>query len=325
MPSLIQLSYALKLSELRHFGQAAEACGVTQPTLSQQLQKLEDEIGLILFDRTKKPILATPEGALYLKQARQLLVEHERLDALARQVRSRDQYSGQFKLAVIPTVAKDLLPLMIGRFSKQYPRVTLFIEETKTDRIIEQLALDQIDGAILATPLPVQDLHVVPLYYESFFAYFSPGHVLAKKSHVKKEDLDASELWMLQDGHCFKDQVLQFCSLKKSGNSDSPVSPAQGNVFFQSGSLDTLRSLVRLHQGFTLLPELMVSSLPKREVDEQVRPFKRPAPAREVSLVYRRGHWKLNLLKAIQTAVEQSLPSGMARRPGKDIQVFEVC
>lgn len=317
MPTLIQLQYALAVQNHRHFGQAARACRVTQPTLSQQLQKLEDEVGIILFDRTKKPILPTPEGERFLGQARNVLREHDKLLHVSKQAKS-GEVAGDFCLGVIPTVASCFLPMFVPPFSRRFPHVTLYIEELKTETILNDLANDRLDGAILATPVDGIDFKVHPLYYEPFLAYFAAGHELLKSPYISRSQLDPSEMWLLQDGHCFKDQVLNFCSLPL--NKESSVS----NIHFQSGSLDTLRQLVHKSEGYTLIPALMALALRRDEQLAHVRPFKAPVPTREIGLMYRRGHWKLGILRAIEDTVTEILPKGVFQERQKTYRVLDV-
>jgi LysR family hydrogen peroxide-inducible transcriptional activator len=317
MPTLTQLRYALAVEEHRHFGKASRACEVTQPTLSQQLQKLEDEVGVILFDRTKKPILPTPEGARFLEQARIVLREQEKLLNVARQSRA-GMLTGDFKLAVIPTVASDLLPLMLKPFAQTHPGVSLFVEEMKTETILSELANDRLDGAILATPIAGTDLKVHPLYYEPFYVYLSGGHALLKRSEISRDQLDAAEMWLLQDGHCFKDQVVNYCALPRAGEA------ALGNVHFQSGSLETLRRMVQSSQGHTLIPAMMAFSIRKQERDAHVRAFKAPSPAREISLIYRRDHWKLAILRALEETIAANLPPSIRQHREKGVKVLAV-
>lgn len=324
MPTLIQLEYALAVDKLRHFGKASDACHVTQPTLSQQIQKLEDELGIILFDRTKKPTLPTPEGVRFLEQARVVLQENLKLIEISKQVHEGVP-SGDFRLAVIPTIASYLLPYFVGPFSKKFPKVKWNIEETKTETILEHLDLDKIDAAILATPIVetggrVYQHKVHPLYYEPFFAYFSKGHRLLARRQIEATDLDPNEMWLLQDGHCFKDQVLSFCGLQAQ---DKKLT-ASPRIRFQSGSLDTLRRLVQKGDGFTLIPAMMALELRKDERDAHVRGFKNPIPTREVSLIYRRDHWKLSIIKAIEKTVIESIPSSIARTPERSQKVLDV-
>ena len=290
---------------------------MSQPTLSQQLQKLEDEAGIILFDRTKQPILPTPEGERFLAQARVVLREHDKLIHLSKQTPD-GKLRGEFRLGIIPTVASDLLPLFLQPFSTQFPEIELTIDEFKTETLLEELQADRLDGAILATPVSgSESLHVHPLYYEPFLAYFSPGHPLLKKTKIDRNSLDPKEMWLLQDGHCFKDQVIDYCarSSKKLGGAHPQ---------FRSGSLDTLRKLVQAYQGYTLLPALMAEHLSKREQEAQIRAFENPAPTREVSLVYRRDHWKLALLKALETTLVAHLTPAVSETRNKNQTVLEV-
>jgi LysR family hydrogen peroxide-inducible transcriptional activator len=318
MPTWVQLQYALAVEKHRHFGKASQECHVTQPTLSQQLQKLEDEVGIILFDRAKKPILPTPEGQRFLEQAKIVLREQERLMQVAKQSQS-GAVSGDFRLAVIPTVASDLIPLFLKPFARSYPHVKLFIEELKTETIVQELSTDHLDGAILATPvMGTEGFKSHPLYYEPFYAYFSAGHPLLKHAEIARSQLDTKEMWLLQDGHCFKDQVLNYCA--RPGAPE----PTGGNIHFQSGSLDTLRRLVQANQGYTLLPAMTALSLPKREQEAHLRPFKRPFPTREISLIYRRDHWKLAVLRAIEDTITQSLPKYLSHVSEKSMKVIEI-
>jgi LysR family hydrogen peroxide-inducible transcriptional activator len=317
MPTLTQLQYALAVEKHRHFGHASKACRITQPTLSQQLQKLEDEVGIILFDRTKKPILPTPEGRRFLEQARIVLHEEEKLLQVAKQSKS-GAVSGDFRLAVIPTVASDLLPLFLRPFAEKFPDVRLFVEEMKTETILSELAEDHLDAAILATPIEGADFKVHPLYYEPFYVYFSSGHELLKQPTIGRTDLDAKQMWLLQDGHCFKDQVVNYCSLPQAGTA------ALGNIHFQSGSLDTLRRLVQNSRGYTLIPAIMALSIKKSEREAHIRPFKTPTPTREISLIYRRDHWKLSIIRAIEETIGRNLPEGIGQEPGKTMRVLEV-
>jgi LysR family hydrogen peroxide-inducible transcriptional activator len=227
--------------------------------------------------------------------------------------------AGDFRLAVIPTIASYLLPRFLKSFSKEFAKVELYVEEMKTGTILSELQSDRLDGAILATPIQAKDFKIHPLYYEEFFVYFSGGHPLLKKSQISRQELDSGELWLLQDGHCFKDQVLGFCSLP------SGFEATMANIHFQSGSLDTLRRLVKSNQGYTLIPAMMALSLDAKEYAAHVRPFKTPSPVREVSFVYRRDHWKLEIVKAIEDSVRHALPSEIHQKQEKNQLVLDFC
>ena len=317
MPSLIQLEYLVAVSDHKHFGKAAYACHVSQPTLSQQIQKLEEGLGILVFDRTKKPVMCTPEGEAFLEQARLILREHKRLFEIAK-ANSRE-VAGEFRLAVIPTVAATLLPAFLAHFSRKYPKAELYIEELTTEAIMESMKRDKLDAGILATPLPEAGFEETPLYCEPFKLYLSQGHPLLKKSACLKGDVGGEGLWLLRDGHCFKDQVLRYCAL------DGAARPHFRNVHFQSGSLDTLRRLVQEGHGYTLIPALMTGSMPKAELEAHVRPFQAPEPAREISLVCRRRHWKTSILEALRTSIAANLPKEVKAIRKDRLHILDVC
>jgi len=317
MPSLVQLEYIVAVADSQHFGKAAQACHISQPTLSQQIRKVEEELGIIIFDRVKKPVVLTPEGESFVEQARLILREHNRLKEMAKN--RANEVSGKFQLAVIPTVSTTLVPHFVKFFSENYPKVDLYIDELKTDAILETLRLDQLDAGILATPLPTEGFHEEPLYYEPFKLYLSKGHPLLKKQTCRQSDLDGTGLWLLSDGNCFKDQVLQYCSLPDDNT------PIFRNIHFKSGSLDTLRRLVRQGYGYTLIPSFMTSFMGETEVKAHVRSFSTPEPAREISLVTRRGHWKKNITRALRDSILKNLPEGMHAKKSKAIEVLGLC
>lgn len=317
MPSITQLEYAIAVDEHRHFGRAAQSCHVSQPTLSLQLSKLEDELGLILFDRLHKPILPTPSGEAFLAQARSVVREFQRLNHWATH-RKDGKPGGEFRLGIIPTIASHLLPLFIGRQSSEYSAVELHIEELKTDTLVEELRHDRLDGAILVTPLPQAGFKEHPLYYEEFYLYCATGHPLLKRKTIPVKELDGSQMWMLKDGHCFRNQVVNFCSI------DATFDSVLHNIHFQGGSLETLRNLVRQHKGYTMIPALMLHQLDPAEVRAQVRPFSHPVPTREVSLVYRRDHWKLDTIKGIEESIRASLPPGIRTEKSREQRVLSI-
>lgn len=317
MPTLSQLQYVLAVERYRHFGKAADACHITQPTLSQQIQKLEDELDIIVFDRIQKPIIPTEEGRVFIQQAKLVVREFQRL--VYRSKKGAEGLEGEFRLAIIPTIASFLIPFFVRHFSQACPRVELFIEELKTDTILEELKADRLDGAILATPLPQQGLKEHPLFYESFLLYLSEGHPLLKNKTLSREDLDGAQMWMLQDGNCFKNQVASFCSI--SPRQDTVLK----NIHFQSGSLQTLRNLVRTGEGYTMIPYLMTLLMSDEERKNHVRSFRSPVPTREVSFVYRRDHWKLDMIAAIEKSIVASLPKGLSSKKTSEQLILEHC
>lgn len=316
MPSLTQLEYVVSVDKHRHFGKASKASHISQPTLSQQIQKLEEELDITIFDRIQKPIVPTEEGAKFIEQARVVLREHQRLLYLTKN--QKKNLSGTFRLAIIPTISTYLVPLFLKTFVERCPGVELYIDELKTETIIEYLKEDRLDAAILATPLGESGLKEHPLYYESFALYASHAHELLKKKSISVKDLERDQMWMLKDGNCFKNQVSSFCS----------VSPTQDNVFpnvhFQSGSLDTLCHIIQKNQGYTLIPELLMTMMAPSEIKNFVRFFTSPEPTREVSVVYRRDHWKQEILKEIENAVLETLPASTLEKSKKGSKILPV-
>jgi LysR family hydrogen peroxide-inducible transcriptional activator len=318
MPTLTQLEYVLSVERNRHFGKAAKACHISQPTLSQQIQKLEEELGITIFDRIQKPVIPTLPGRRFLDQARIVIREHERLLSIA--AKKDAGLRGEFRLGIIPTVSSHLVPRFVSDFSGKFPGVRLFIDELKTESILEDLRADRLDGAILATPLHKNGLKETPLYYEPFLLYLCRQHPLLKKSQLTPADLDGAEMWMLNDGHCFRTQIVNFCSLAPNGGA------VFKNVHFQSGSLDTLRNIVQNNRGYTMIPALMAQGMSAAELQAHVRPFRAPIPTREISLVYRRESWKTEMLHAIAETIMRNLPAELAspKQSAKQI-VLEIC
>jgi LysR family hydrogen peroxide-inducible transcriptional activator len=313
MASLTQLEYLVAVSKFKHFGKAAQACHVSQPTLSMQLQKLEEEYGVIFFDRSKQPILPTPEGEPLIEQAKTVLREARRLEYLSKNRKKGP--TGEFRLALIPTLAPYLSPLFLGKFAKLYPDVHLLIQELTTENVIEALEEDRIDAAILATPLKRDHLVEKPIFYEPFLVFTHPGHVLSKKKEVNESELDAKDIWLLAEGHCLRNQVVRVCSLRgRSG-----VFP---NVEFESGSLETVIRMVEQGHGYTLLPYL--ATLNQRSNHGVLKSFSTPTPSREVSLVYRRTQFKAPVLDALFQLIRDSIPRELPREMTQQVQVIKI-
>lgn len=312
--TLTQLEYVLAVNKFRHFGKAARSCFVTQPTLSMQLQKLEDELGLVIFDRSKSPILPTPEGERIIDQARAVVREASRLLALVQQ--SKDELAGDFRLAVIPTLSTYILPLFLQHFVDKHPKVHLIIEEAKTDAIVEMLAEDEIDAGLLVTPLHDDTLIERVLFYEPFYLFVAPDHPLARRKRVREDDLDLGEIWLLNKGNCFRDQVIHICS-------ESRKEEVGGNIRFESGNLETLKNMVLASSGYTILPHLAVSQLsPQRR--RLIREFHPPVPTREVSLVHARSVLKERLIGALEQTILEKLPRELQAIDPKDVEVVEI-
>lgn len=299
--SLTQLEYVVAIDEYRNFAKAAESCFVTQPTLSMQLKKLEEELGTGIFDRSRQPIIPTDTGAAIIAQAREVLREARKLESLALSVGR--QYEGSLSVGIIPTLAPYLMPYFIGPFLKRYPKVQLKIQEMKTEDIVAALQRDKLDGGLLATPLHEAGLTEDVLFYEEIFVYGQAGHPLLQKKQLDPKDLLRQDIWMLTQGNCFRNQIINICSME-AGNK---------HLQYESGSLETLRKMVETEGGFTLLPELAVLELSTREM-VRVVPFRKPRPLREVSLVYTRSVLKRNLLEALKQEILSCLPKELQNR-----------
>lgn len=294
--TLTQIRYALAVDEARSFRVAAAQCHVSQSGLSMQLQKLEELLGVTLFDRSRKPIVTTDVGRDALAQMSTILRETERLGQI---VSEETEPAGLFRLGVIPTLSSSIVPLFLPDFITRYPRVELTLEELKTEDIITRLSLDQIDAGILATPLHTPGIHETPLGLESFFAYLPPGDALLKKSRVTQADLGKRQLWVMPEGHCFRTQVLSYCGREKGRPS--------GPVHFESGSFQTLISLVDDGLGATVIPALVSRRLPKKKRAEQLRPLVSPSPVREIGLVRSRKDLRRRVSDALSEMIRDKL------------------
>lgn len=289
--TITQLKYLLSVAEHRNFTQAAEHCFVTQPTLSMQIQKLEDELDLQIFDRTKKPIEITRVGAMILEQAKHIVDEASRISDIVDQ--QKGFIGGDFTIGVIPTVMPTLLPLFLRAFNNKYPKVNLIIKEENTATIIKNLHEGKLDAAIAATPLENDGLVERPLYYEPFVAYLNHNNSLLEKKELNTEDLDDQNILLLKDGHCFRDGILNICGGLKTNNSGFNI---------ESGSFETLINLVDEGLGMTLLPYLNTRNLSDSK-KSNIRSFKNPSPAREISLIYHKNELKLHISEALRDVI----------------------
>lgn len=315
MSTLTQLEYLLAVDSERHFGNAARICHVSQPSLSAQIQKLEEELGVVIFDRSRKPILATQAGKEIIAQARSVLREHKKIKAIANEKAMVPR--GEFELAVIPTLASYVIPLFIGAFGQLFPEVDLGIHEHKTEDIVRMLHNDELDAGLLVTPLNDDSLIERHLYYEPFYCYLNAGHPLRKMTEIGEGDLNDADLWLLSEGHCFRSQVLRICSKgEKRG-----VFP---NIRFEGGSLDTLIKLVRNNSGFTLLPQMAVDGLPEEEAEDHVKSFRKPVPTREVSLVYNRTFLKETIINALEACIIEHLPGHIRSLKRQQVNVVDI-
>ncbi|MFD2514600.1 hydrogen peroxide-inducible genes activator [Pontibacter locisalis] len=309
--TLIQLEYLLAVDTYRHFATAAEHCFITQPTLSMQLQKLEDELGVLLFDRSRVPVRPTEIGKEIIAQARVVVSESKKIQDIVQG--QKQELSGELRIGVIPTLAPYLIPLFITSFLDKHPNVRVVVQELLTDQITEKLKHEQLDVGLLVTPLDDKSIKELPLFYESFVTYINPKHPLAKHASIKPEQLDMDELWVLNEGHCFRSQVLNICNRSSSGGSEQT-----NNLDYRSGSLETLKRIVETQHGLTLLPELSVLEMPENK-RQLVHPFHEPQPLREVSMVVHRSFLKKKLIEALQQEIIASLPHSIRNRKKEQV------
>jgi LysR family hydrogen peroxide-inducible transcriptional activator len=290
--TITQLKYVLAVAEHKNFTLAAEKCFVTQPTLSMQIQKIEEELGVQIFDRTKKPIQLTEIGLKIVNQSKNIVNEADRIQDIVDQ--QKGFIGGEFRLAIIPTVMPTLLPMFLNNFIKRYPKVKLIIEELNTAEIITKLKNGHLDAAIAVTPLEDEKIKEVVLYYEPFVAYIPENHHSFHKKEIEVSDLNVNEILLLQDGHCFRDGILNLC---KNLNQE------EKNTFqIQSGSFETLIKLADEGLGTTLLPYLHTLDLNEKD-QAKLKHFTEPKPAREVSLIYPKNELKIHLIDALRTTI----------------------
>jgi LysR family hydrogen peroxide-inducible transcriptional activator len=304
MISLIQLEYIVAVDTYRHFATAAEKCFVTQPTLSMQIKKLEDQLDLIIFDRTKQPVIPTEQGKKIIEQARIVLQEAKKIDQIVKDV--KNDISGDLRIAVIPTIAPYLLPLFTGAFKRKFPGIKLKVEEMVTEKIVENLEKDLLDAGILVTPLHEKQILEKPLFYEEMLIYSNKNHPLVKKSKIKVSDIATSEIWLLNDGHCFRHQIVNLCDLHELESDDLPFE-------FEGGSLETLMRIIDKEGGYTLIPELAELFVPEGR-KSQIRHFSNIVPLREVSLVYTRRFAKTTLIEKLADSVIQTIPQHLLNK-----------
>lgn len=288
---------------------AAENCFVTQATLSMMIKKLEQELDVVIFDRSKHPVLPTDIGKHIIEQARTVVQEANRLLTMARN--SQEEIAGELRLGIIPTLAPYLLPSFLSPFLTKYPQLRLQIFELTTEQIVEKLEQQQLDVGILATPLNRNTLRETPLFYEEFAVYASPREGIIDKEFVLPGDIDINRLWLLEEGHCLRSQVVNLCELR---NRDKSLQQLE----FAAGSIDTLIRMVDANQGITILPLLALRDLTS-EQRQCVRPFHAPAPVREISLVTYRHYLKEKMVEAIQTEILQSLPPGISTKKAAQV------
>ena len=302
--TITQLEYVLAIYQKRNFIEAAKYCHISQPTLSMQLKKLEDEIGEILFDRSKTPLLVTEEGERFVEQAKVVILEYKKLYR-----KKEKELQGDLIIGIIPTIAPDLIPLFLPDFLKKFPLINIRFQELHTHEIMEQLKRDEIHAGILATPLKENSLIEKVLYYEPFIPYISKNHKLATKNAIDPSEIDGENLWLLEEGHCLSTQVLKLCSVKRQ----------QAQPIFSGGSIQTLMNLVDRNLGMTIVPFLSLIHGQK----SNIKKFSHDIPVREISIVTARNFYKEHLIGALESAILDALPSELDVPKRKRMQVLK--
>lgn len=298
MITLTQLEYIVAVDTFRHFGKAAEHCFITQPTLSMQIKKLEEDLEVVIFDRSKQPLIPTDVGERIIEQSRIILQDAEKINDIVKD--HKNLISGELKIGIIPTLAPYLLPLFIGNYKRKYPNILIKVEEMTTGNIVDQLNRDLLDVGILVTPLKEERITERPIFYEEMKLYIHENHPLASHPDIRISDIAVPEIWLLSDGHCFRHQVINLCSFKGSLTEELPF-------HFEAGSLETLMNIIDKEGGLTLVPELTCMDMPHRR-SSHVRAFSDATPLREVSLVHSRHFAKNKLIDLLWKEIVASMP-----------------
>jgi len=307
--TISQLEYIIALDTYRHFGKAADNCFITQPTLSMQINKLEDNLGVKIFDRSRHPVVPTELGALILEQARKVVNEAKKMEEIIED--QKLEVSGTLKIGVIPTIAPYLLPLFAKSFMKKYPSIHIQVEELLTEDTLSKIKSEAIDVGIVVGPLNDHAFREIPIYYEKFLGYANKTDLEPADKSISGKDLENNELWLLNEGHCFREQVLNICQNRSFDNI----------LNYQSGSLEALKRMVDKQGGVTLLPELATMDL-SNDDQKKLRTFNKPTPFREVSLVMKRDYLKRRIIEALQKEIVEHLPENMKQREENEIQVI---
>lgn len=297
--TLQQLEYILAVNQFRHFAKAAEYCRVTQPTLSAMIQKLEEELDTRIFDRSQQPVCPTPVGIHIIEQAQNILVQANRIKNIIEE--EKHSLTGTFKLGILPTVAPYLLPRFFPQLMKKYPDLDIRVVEMKTNDIKKALQTGEIDAGIVASLAGMEELQQTPLFYEQSFAYVSREDALFNNEVIRTSDLNGEQLWLLDEGHCFRDQLVRFCQMKSARASQ---------LAYHLGSMETFMRMVESGKGVTFIPELAVLQLGDAQ-KELVRSFAIPCPTRQVVLLTNKNFIRHTLLEVLVKEIKLSVPKEM--------------
>jgi LysR family hydrogen peroxide-inducible transcriptional activator len=305
--TLTQIEYIVAVEKHGSFVTAAEKCYVTQPTLSMQIQKLEEELGTKIFDRNHHPIIPTDLGKRIIDQSKLILFERNKVDEIL--FADKEELHGTLKIGIIPTVAPYILPKTLKQFVAKYPKLDISVTEMTTEAIKDKLREDAIDFGIASTPLNEKTLKEQVLYNEPYVMYFSTNHKMLAKKIITPEELDVTEIWTLSDEHCMKAQVINICGKKKFKDSTSSFE-------YNSGSIASLIKMVDINGGCTIIPEMCIAEFTETML-EQVRYFKAPLLVREISIVTNRYFTKNKIANAFTESLLQQVPADMRSKTKK--------
>lgn len=307
--NLQQLDYIVAVDTHRHFEKAAANCFVTQATLSMMIKKLEQELDVIIFDRSKQPVVPTETGKAIIEQARVVLKETQQLKLLSKEAKGGT--GGELRIGMIPTIAPYLLPLFIKQFLKKHPAIKLKIVEQTTEHLLKLLSPDKIDVAIMATPLSEKGFAEKHLFYEEFKVYVADENKSLKKKYILAEDIDVNKLWLLEEGHCLRSQVLNLCEIQKQ-------QAIIHHLDYETESIESLLKITEMNGGITIIPHLVTIHFDKKAKDK-LRHFKPPVPVREISLVTYRHFVKKGLLQILEKEVVGAIKPFVNKKEEMDV------
>jgi len=296
-----QLEYIIAVHKFRHFIKASEHCFVTQATLSMMIKKLEEELGVKIFDRTRQPVVPTEIGNKIIAQAKVIMKEHDRMKEVVHE--EKGHVSGELKIGIIPTLAPYLLPLFLKSFLKKYPSVKVRVSEMTTANIVRKLEHHDLDVALVSTPLADTSLTEETLFYEPLIVYTGSNDTLLHKKLILAKEIDIHRLCLLEEGHCLRLQTINLCDLKNEAKTARQME-------FETGSIETLKRIVEENNGITVLPMLALKGMSSRQ-KKNVRYFKPPVPVREIGLVTYRYYLKENLVKKLKEEILSHIPQEM--------------
>jgi len=310
--TFVQLEYIVAVDTFRHFASAAGHCFVTQPTLSMQVQKLERELGVKIFDRSKQPVIPTESGTEIIEQARKILAQKK---VIAENIEAKKgMVSGELRIGIIPTLAPYLVPLFARSFAHKYPNVRLVVNEVITETIVTKLREGKIDAGILVSPLQEIGIKEHVLFYEELLVFVSRKNGAFKKNYVLAQDIDPRKLWLLEEGHCFRSQIVNLCELRKASLENT-------NFSYEAGTIETLSKMVEFNEGITVLPELATTDFNRRQA-MLIRHFRHPVPMREVSIAVHRDFVKQRLVTALKNEIVGVLPDKIKKNKNLNVIPF---